>query len=50
MNPTATAAETVLEVKDLGGRWFELIQRLTVEVEGSEKPAFVGESVVRFLT
>jgi acyl dehydratase len=42
------SAET-MEVNDLGGGWFELIQRLTVEVEGSEKPAFVGESVVRFL-
>ena len=42
------SAET-MAVNDLGGGWFELIQRLTVEVEGSEKPAFVGESVVRFL-
>ncbi|MPZ74628.1 MAG: dehydratase [Nitriliruptorales bacterium] len=41
-------AET-LSVKDLGGGWYELIQRLTVEVEDLEKPAFVGESVVRFL-
>ena len=41
-------AETV-EVKDLGGGWYELIQRLTIEVEGGEKPAFVGDSVARFL-
>lgn len=41
-------AET-LSVKDLGGGWYELIQRLTVEIEDLEKPAFVGESVVRFL-
>jgi acyl dehydratase len=42
------SAETV-EVKELGGGWYELVQRLTIEVEGSEKPAFVGESVARFL-
>ena len=42
-------AET-LQVNDLGGGWYELIQRLTIEVEGGEKPAFVGDSVARFLT
>jgi len=41
-------AETV-EVNELGGGWYELIQRLTIEVEGGEKPAFVGDSVARFL-
>ena len=41
-------AETVA-VNDLGGGWYELIQKLTIEVEGGEKPAFVGESVARFL-
>ena len=41
-------AETVA-VNELGGGWYELIQRLTIEVEGGEKPAFVGESVARFL-
>ena len=41
-------AETVA-VNDLGGGWYELIQRLAIEVEGGEKPAFVGESVARFL-
>ena len=42
------SAETV-SVTDLGGGWHELIQKLTIEVEGGEKPAFVGESVARFL-
>ena len=41
-------AET-LSVTELGGGWHELIQRLTIEVEGSPKPAFVGDSVARFL-
>ncbi len=43
------SAETV-SVTELGGGWHELIQRLTIEVEGGgEKPAFVGDSVARFL-
>lgn len=41
-------AET-LDVNELGDGWYELIQRLTIEVEAGEKPAFVGESVARFL-
>ena len=41
-------AET-LSVTPLDGGWHELIQRLTVEVEGGSKPAFVGDSVARFL-
>ncbi len=46
-NVRATA-ETV-SVNELGGGWYELIQRLTVQVEGAEKPSFVGDSVARFL-
>ena len=42
------SAET-MEVNELGDGWYELIQRLTIEVEGGTKPAFVGESVGRFL-
>jgi acyl dehydratase len=42
------SAET-LSVNELGDGWYELIQRLTIEVEGGTKPAFVGESVGRFL-
>jgi len=38
-----------LEVTELGDGWYQLIQRLTIEVEGSTKPAFVGDSVARFL-
>ena len=41
-------AETV-SVTELGGGWHELVQRLAIEVEGGEKPSFVGDSVARFL-
>ena len=41
-------AETV-ELTDVGGGWHQLVQRFKVEVEGTEKPAFVGDSVARFL-
>ena len=37
-------------VDDVGNGWFQVIYKWTVEVEGSEKPACVGESVVRLLT
>ena len=43
------SVETVA-VNELGDGWYELIQRITINVEGSEKPAFVGDSVARFLT
>jgi acyl dehydratase len=37
-------------VDDVGNGWFQIIYKWTVEVEGSEKPACVAESVVRLLT
>jgi acyl dehydratase len=43
-----TSMET-LSVDDVGGGWHQIAQRWTVEVEGSEKPACVAESVVRVL-
>ena len=42
------SVETV-SVDDLGGGWFQVAQKWTVEVEGSEKPACVAESVGRVL-
>jgi acyl dehydratase len=39
----------VLTVDDVGGGWFQVTQRWTVEVEGNEKPACVAESVGRAL-
>lgn len=40
--------ETV-EVDDVGGGWWQIVQRWTVEVEGSEKPCCVADSVGRAL-
>jgi acyl dehydratase len=39
-----------LAVEDVGGGWHQVTQKWTVEVEGSEKPACVAESVGRVLT
>jgi acyl dehydratase len=38
-----------LSVDEVGNGWFQVTQRWTVEVEGSEKPACVAESVGRLL-
>jgi len=43
------ASVETLSVEDVGGGWFQVSQRWTVEVEGSEKPACVAESVGRAL-
>jgi len=39
----------VVSVEDRGGGWFEAITRFTLEVEGNEKPCFVGDSVTRVM-
>jgi acyl dehydratase len=39
----------VTEVEDVGGGWWQIITRFTVEVEGSEKPCCVADSVGRAL-
>ncbi len=43
------ATAEVIEVTDVGGGWFQIVTRFTVEVEGSEKPACVADSVGRAL-
>ena len=43
------ASVDVLTVEDVGGGWFQVTQRWTIEVEGNEKPACVAESVGRAL-
>ena len=43
------ATGEVLSVEDVGGGWWQVATKFTVEVEGSEKPACVGESVGRAL-
>jgi acyl dehydratase len=42
------SVETV-SVDEVGGGWHQIVYKWTVEVEGSEKPACVAESVVRLL-
>ncbi len=43
------ATAELLAVEDKGGGWWEIVDRFTVEVEGTEKPACVAESVGRVL-
>jgi acyl dehydratase len=43
-----TSAE-VVEVEEVGGGWWQIVTRFTVEVEGSDKPACVADSVGRAL-
>jgi acyl dehydratase len=39
----------VLSVDDVGGGWWQVVQRWTVEREGADKPACVADSVGRVL-
>jgi len=43
------ASVEVLTVDEVGDGWWQITQQWTVEVEGSEKPACVAESVGRAL-
>jgi acyl dehydratase len=43
------ASAEVISVDDVGGGWWQVVTKFTVEVEGSEKPACVAESVGRAL-
>jgi acyl dehydratase len=43
------ATAEVLSVDDKGNAWYEIVTRFTVEVDGNEKPVFVGDSVGRAL-
>ena len=45
----ARASAEVVSVDEVGNGWFQIVTRFTVEVEGSEKPACVGDSVGRAL-
>jgi hypothetical protein len=36
-------------VEEIGGGWWEVVTRFTLEVEGNEKPCFVGDSVTRVM-
>ena len=43
------ASAEILSVEDVAGGWFQIATRFTLEVEGSEKPCCVAESVSRVL-
>jgi acyl dehydratase len=43
------AKAELVELDDVGGGWWQMVTRFTVEVEGNEKPCCVGDSVARFL-
>ena len=39
----------VVEVSEVGGGWYQVVTRFTVEIDGTEKPACVADSVGRVL-
>ena len=39
----------VVSVEEVGGGWWQVVTRFTLEVEGNEKPCFVGDSVTRVM-
>jgi acyl dehydratase len=43
------ARAEVVSVDEVGGGWYQVVTKFTVEVEGNEKPACVAESVGRAL-
>jgi len=43
------ARAEVVSVDDVGDNWHQVVTRFTLEVEGVEKPCFVGDSVTRVM-
>ncbi|HVO55761.1 MAG TPA: MaoC family dehydratase [Solirubrobacterales bacterium] len=43
------AKAELVSFDEIGGGWWQAVTRFTIEVEGGEKPAFVGDSVTRVL-
>jgi acyl dehydratase len=43
------AKAEVTDIDEVGGGWYQVVTKFTVEVEGGEKPVCVGESVGRAL-
>ncbi|MET0558917.1 MAG: MaoC family dehydratase [Solirubrobacterales bacterium] len=41
------ARAEVVSVEEKGGGWYQVVTRFTIEVEGADKPSFVGDSVTR---
>ncbi|HET8815355.1 MAG TPA: MaoC family dehydratase [Solirubrobacterales bacterium] len=43
------AKAEIVSVDEVGGGWYQAVTRFTLEVEGGEKPCFVGDSVTRVM-
>jgi acyl dehydratase len=43
------AKAEVVSVDEKGAGWYEVVARFTLEVDGGEKPCFVGDSVTRVM-
>src|SRR3954447_8004019 len=43
------ASAEVVDIDELDGGWYQIVTRFKLEVEGNEKPCFVGDSVGRAL-
>jgi acyl dehydratase len=43
------ARAEVVSVDEVGGGWWQVVTRFILEVEGNEKPCFVGDSVTRVM-
>jgi acyl dehydratase len=43
------AKAEVVSVDEVGGGWYQVITRFTIEVVGGDKPCFVGDSVTRVM-
>jgi acyl dehydratase len=39
----------VISIDEKGDGWWEVVTRFTLEVEGNERPCFVGDSVTRVM-
>jgi acyl dehydratase len=43
------ARAEIASIEEKGGGWWQVVTRFTLEVEGNEKPCFVGDSVTRVM-
>src|SRR5689334_12020826 len=43
------ARAEVVSTEEVGGGWYQVVTRFTLEVEAGEKPCFVGDSVTRVM-